>query len=450
MVHGLLSIHIIFFSLLFLWVSYKLLVYSNGPLKTFTISNFFMLKYLIFAFIGSVLYNVVFFNLESNYGMYDDLGYVFNIWLYCSLGLVLVPLGMLIANLFFKLNFNQLNRNFFKTPLKFFKVNIGVQLSIILVLVISFFSLLIYRMKVGELPILNLFSGANEAALALMRSDAGNNFSGKLHWFKFLIGASSKFMLIILFFNKRRNFLWKSLFTICLFYVFFISVMNLNKAPIIDLLLLLFVSGVVQKKRINFKLIIGLAAVVFSILILMYVFFMGQSDKNLLVILKIIFHRVFVSQIAPFYWYQDLQSSIGFLMGSTFPNPGGFLPFENFPITTKVYAHAYPQKVATGIVGSLPTAFFADWWINFGTIGAIFSMLLFGFILQFFDLLFKSYVTLKQSIIPISYYIYLMFFMSQYVGTSFVGILFDFELVLVTILALFLYFISIFKFKSTQ
>ena len=324
MVHGLLSIHIIFFSLLFLWVSYKLLVYSNGPLKTFTISNFFMLKYLIFAFIGSVLYNVVFFNLESNYGMYDDLGYVFNIWLYCSLGLVLVPLGMLIANLFFKLNFNQLNRNFFKTPLKFFKVNIGVQLSIILVLVISFFSLLIYRMKVGELPILNLFSGANEAALALMRSDAGNNFSGKLHWFKFLIGASSKFMLIILFFNKRRNFLWKSLFTICLFYVFFISVMNLNKAPIIDLLLLLFVSGVVQKKRINFKLIIGLAAVVFSILILMYVFFMGQSDKNLLVILKIIFHRVFVSQIAPFYWYHANDTTF---------NPNGEIGFFNYNFT---------------------------------------------------------------------------------------------------------------------
>ena len=283
-----------------------------------------------------------------------------------------------------------------------------------------------------------------------MRSDAGNNFSGKLHWFKFLIGASSKFMLIILFFNKRRNFLWRILFTICLIYVLFISVMNLNKAPIIDLVLLLFVSGVIQKKKVNFKLIIGLGILIFSFLILMYVYFMGQNDKNLFIILKIIFHRVFVSQIAPFYWYQDMQSSIGFLMGSTFPNPGGFLPFENFPITTKVFAYAYPQKIASGIVGSLPTVFYADWWINFGVIGATLSMLLLGFLLQFLDLLFKSYVSINNSIIPISYYIYLMFFMSKYVGTSYVGILFDFEFVLVSILALVLYFISIFKFKPVE
>ena len=450
MVHGLLSIHIIFFSILFLWIGYKLLVFSNGPLKTFTIPNFFMLKYLIFAYIGSVLYNIVFFDLEVNNGMYDNLGYVFNIWLYSSLGIVLIPLGMLLANLFFSLDFDKLNKNFFTKPLKNFKVNIGVQMSIVLVLIVSVFSLLIYRSIIGELPILNLFSGANEAALALMRSDAGNNFSGKLHWFKFLIGASSKFMLIILFFNKRRNFLWRILFTICLIYVLFISVMNLNKAPIIDLVLLLFVSGVIQKKKVNFMLIIGLGILIFSFLILMYVYFMGQNDKNLFIILKIIFHRVFVSQIAPFYWYQDMQSSIGFLMGSTFPNPGGFLPFENFPITTKVFAYAYPQKIASGIVGSLPTVFYADWWINFGVIGATLSMLLLGFLLQFLDLLFKSYVSINNSIIPISYYIYLMFFMSKYVGTSYVGILFDFEFVLVSILALVLYFISIFKFKPVE
>jgi oligosaccharide repeat unit polymerase len=450
MVHGVLSIHIIFFSILFLWIGYKLLVFSNGPIKTFTIPNFFMLKYLIFAYIGSVLYNVVFFDLEWNYGMYNNLDYVFNVWLYSSLGIVLIPLGMLIANLLFRFNNTILNNNFFSKPFKSFEVNLSVLFSIIVILCISVFSLSIYRSIIGELPIVHIFSGTNEAVLALMRSDAGNNFSGKLHWFKFLIGASSKLMLIILFFNKRRNFLWRFLFTICLFYVLFISVMNLNKAPIIDLILLLFVSGVVQKKKINFKLIIGLSLTVFFLLITMYVFFMGQADKNLLTIFKIIFHRVFVSQIVPFYWYQDMHSTMGNLMGASFPNPGGFLPFENFPITTKVFAYAYPEKVSNGLVGSLPTVFYADWWINFGAFGAIFSMLLLGFILQFLDLILKSYVLIKKSIIPIAYYIYLMFFMSKYVGTSYVGILFDFEFVLISILALALYYISIFKFNSLK
>lgn len=450
MVHGFLSIHIIFFSILFLWMGYKILVFANGPIRSFTIPNFFMLKYLIFAYVGSVLYNVVFFQLELNNGMYSNLDYVFNVWLYSSLGIILIPLGMLIANLFFKFDNNSLNDKFFSKPLKSFNVNFGVLLSIIIILLVSFFSLYVYRSIIGELPIIHVFSGTNEAVLALMRSDAGNNFSGKLHWFKFLIGASSKFMLIILFFNKRRNFLWKFLFSICLFYVLFISVMNLNKAPIIDLILLLFVSGIVQKKKINLKLIVGLSVIVFFLLIMMYIFFMGQADKNIIAIFKIIFHRVFVSQIVPFYWYQDMQSSIGFLMGSSFPNPGGFLPFDNFQITTKAFNHAYPGKVSTGLVGSLPTVFYADWWANFGAFGAIFSMLLLGFILQFLDLIFKSYVSIKKSIIPIAYYIYIMFFMSKYVGTSYVGILFDFEFVLISFLALILYFISIFKFNSVK
>ena len=130
MVHGFLSIHIIFFSILFLWMGYRLLVFANGPIRSFTIPNFFMLKYLVFAYVGSVLYNVVFFQLELNYGMYSNLDYVFNVWLYSSLGIVLIPLGMLIANLFFKFDNNSLNEKFFSKPLKTFNVNLGVLTSV--------------------------------------------------------------------------------------------------------------------------------------------------------------------------------------------------------------------------------------------------------------------------------------------------------------------------------
>ena len=149
MVHGFLSIHIIFFSILFLWMGYRLLVFANGPIRSFTIPNFFMLKYLVFAYVGSVLYNVVFFQLELNYGMYSNLDYVFNVWLYSSLGIVLIPLGMLIANLFFKFDNNSLNEKFFSKPLKTFNVNLGVLLSIIIILLVSSFSLYIYRSIIG-------------------------------------------------------------------------------------------------------------------------------------------------------------------------------------------------------------------------------------------------------------------------------------------------------------
>lgn len=448
MVHGVYSLHIILYSLFFIYLSYKLLVFSNGRIKVFTIPNFFMLKYIIFIYLGSVLYNVVFFNLELNSGMYKNLDHVFNIWLYSSIAIILVPLGMSLSKLFFKIDNSIQHRHILNMNYSHREFGARFFFLLILILSVSVISLLYYRSILGELPIFQLFYGGSDTLAAVARSDAGNNFSGKLHWFKFFINACSKILFILVFFSKHKSIYWKLFFYITLFYVAFVSIMNLNKAPIIDLIILLFVSGFFLKKKLKIKQFVKVGIIIFSALIVMYVFFMGQSDKKIFEILQIILHRIFVSQVVPFYWYQEYQQVFGFLYGQSFPNPGGILPFENISITTETYAFAYPERIKLGIVGSLPTVFFADWWSNFGAIGAVFSMLLLGFILQSVDYILKQFIVTKKSFLIISFYIYVMFYMSKFVGTSYVGIIFDFEIILITLLFITLYLFNKLKLKK--
>ena len=75
-------------------------------------------------------------------------------------------------------------------------------------------------------------------------------------------------------------------------------------------------------------------------------------------------------------------------------------------------------------------------------------MILIGFILQSLDFMLKQWIITKKSILVISFYIYVMFYMSRFVGTSYVGILFDFEIILISILFLSLYFINKLKFNK--
>ena len=65
-------------------------------------------------------------------------------------------------------------------------------------------------------------------------------------------------------------------------------------------------------------------------------------------------------------------------MGYSFPNPGGLLPFENFPLTVEVSKFMFPEHFAKGIIGSAPTVFWGEMYANFGPIGIVLSSFFVG------------------------------------------------------------------------
>ena len=102
MVHGYLSLIIVALSVLFVFCSFYLLKKVCGVFGVFTISLFFLLSYLIFSYIGSVLLNVFYFQYELNLGFYNRPDLLFTMWVYSSLGLLLIPFGMVTANIIFR------------------------------------------------------------------------------------------------------------------------------------------------------------------------------------------------------------------------------------------------------------------------------------------------------------------------------------------------------------
>lgn len=58
-------------------------------------------------------------------------------------------------------------------------------------------------------------------------------------------------------------------------------------------------------------------------------------------------------------------------MGLTMPNPGGILPYVPYRYTVELMNMKFPQSTGSGIVGSMPTAFWGEAYINFGFIGVL-------------------------------------------------------------------------------
>ena len=104
MVHGYFESNLILCcSILFGYLSLLSLKYVSSIIKILFISTFFMFKYFIFAYIGSVLLNVFYFEAP----LYNRPDFLISMWIYGTVGLFLLPLGMpLLLFISYKLNYN--------------------------------------------------------------------------------------------------------------------------------------------------------------------------------------------------------------------------------------------------------------------------------------------------------------------------------------------------------
>jgi hypothetical protein len=218
--------------------------------------------------------------------------------------------------------------------------------------------------------------------------------------------------------------------------------MDLQKAPILNILLLLLITHFYIKGEINWKYLIGFMFITIGLLVSMYIFFMGHSSNSLLVKLGLPFHRIFIGTISPVFWWQLYVEQHGYLHGLSLPNPKHIFNFKHIQITKEIMRFVHPELKEIGVVGSMPTVFWADWFINFGKYALGFSMLLFGFIIQSLDIFFITIMKKKKSVLLLVLFIYLLFYIKHYIATSYLGILIDTNIVIPIIFMLGLYYLS--------
>jgi oligosaccharide repeat unit polymerase len=443
LVHGNFSLLILLLSGLFLFLAYILVKNILGNMKLPFIALFFYFKYIMLVFIGAVVLNIIYINYYYEIGVYNNKFLLFNVWAYASAGLFLIPIGMLVSNTMLRYRPKKELRYFHNINLNIksidYKNNI-IFLLYILLFSTSLLMLLIYRIKIGgTLPIEHVFSGLDARALAALRSDASNNFKGRYWLYMLFIKELPLILLVITFYLKDYAKKYKYLFYIILLYSMFVSIMDFQKAPILKIITLLLLVKIFKDGYINKRIFIIVGSLSVALVLLMYIFFMGASDKSFLELLSLPLSRIFIGNIEPFYWWQLFQEHNGYIYGTSFPNPGGIFPFEWRKITVEINNFAHPELVSMGIVGSMPTVFFASWFINFGMIMALFSMLFFGFLIQTIDIILIRKLNKNKNIYYMVMMIVLMFYFGQFAERSFEGLIFDPSFYMPILLLLFLY-----------
>lgn len=231
--------------------------------------------------------------------------------------------------------------------------------------------LLNYLRQLDKIAIVvTLTEGANVAKQA--RSDMGNSFSGKYHWYKLVMHDLGNLVTFTSFaiwlISKRARDALLFLSAFC--YSSFVAIMATEKAPVAWLLTgLLMVYFVVRSNGfIPFKKLIPFIFFIVGLLVISFIYFMGSGDIG--AALWSVFSRAFSGSISPAYFYLEFfPEHQEYLLGRTFPNPGGLMPYEPYKYTIEVMNWVFPELVGSGVVGTAPTVFWGEAYANFGPLG---------------------------------------------------------------------------------
>ncbi len=391
------------------------------------IPSFVIVSLFVFSYIGLLPLYFGWDEYRYNTGVQDKF-LVLEVFLYSALAILTFYLGALLAKYVLRGHPVVISEN-----LRGLRSIETVCLSLSLVFVFAI--LMLYISKVPSLAILVAFSdGHKEAAVA--RSLMGNDFSSKYHWYSVVMHDMAKVITFTLFaawlVNKKKVLLF--LFLVAFSLSAFSAVMSTEKAPLAWLLIGLFLTLVVVKylSVIPLKKIAMLLFSVIALLVLSYVVFTGSSSAW--GALLSVFSRAFTGSIQPAYHYLEFfPEHHDFLFGRSLPNPGGIFLFEPYRLTVEVMNWRFPNHVGSGIVGSMPTVFWAEAYANFGTIGVISLPIFAGAVVYTGSHFFNK---LENTPIKVGLFVWLLLHYKNLANSGFSGFIVDFYLFVVVFFVL--------------
>ncbi len=404
-------------------LSVMLSVWANGSYFRPTASNWFMWWLFVNILLGSTYLMVVEDTYEANVGLYNYPDAIMGAWGLSLAAAVLIPLGMNIANWFWRVQPNKVWCCFMEKVKniredefsKIFHFIFGITVAVTVLVSLA------YYMQIN-IPFLGVFNGAEASELALLRSEAGNDFTGK-YWRYSLFKDSILSLLVLISFFLRHQGVYRFVFPGLFLLRGFVCLADVQKAPIINLIILLMLAWFFEKQRISKKLLLGIGILICGLIITMYAFFMGVDfSKNDAI--SGIFRRIFVGQGVGVPWSMVWVEEYGYLEGLSLPNPAGLLPFIHSRYSVELMEMVFPELVYKGIIGSMPTVFYGDIFANFGVCVAILSMLAMGALLRSIDIYCQSNGG-EHTTINMVIYLFLITDMRKYTGTSIMGIFLD-------------------------
>lgn len=424
------------FFILFLLIWLILLKYSGVKILTISILSFLIISILTFQYLG---YPSLFFFLDDDRAEFvQDRNVILKMFFITSYTITLIILGFIIARkIFGPLHLKNQHNPFSSAIIQDRQLS---RFILYLFFILSLLVLFIYISKIGfnNIPLLLVFNFTeNNLSIEALRSNMGNAFEGKYHWYQLFMRdfLSITSVAFFGFYLLRKNLFYFLIFIISFFICCFSMTMAIEKAPLLFYLISLFLLYVLIKNNGQFKIkqIINFGLFGLLLISLMYVIFMNSS--NIVEGLKNVFPRIFTGSVVPLYHYLEIfPEKVDFLWGRSFPNPGGLLLFEPYNLTQEVHDLIFPYFKEQGIVGSMPTIFWGEMYANFGYMGVIIPPFFIGFFLYGLNILLYR---LPMTPFFFSVYIWIILHYKNITVTSLSGFIIDTNIFIVILLLIF-------------
>lgn len=276
--------------------------------------------------------------------------------------------------------------------------------------------------------------------LMKIRSDMGNSFTGKYHWYEAFMRGGLSLMLyasFAVFLETKINF-YKLLFITTFIFGIFIFSISGEKSPAAWLMIGVFITyvvinnaGVINKKIIYYFSIVLIVAV--SIITILAISTLSEGAD----ISHVLIYRLFLGYLQAGYYHLSLiPSIIPFQYGATISNPGSIFPYTPFSLSTEIAAIVSPDLQKNGVVGSFPTMYWGEAYANFGIYGVVTISTLLGIYLQ---LIVKLVGKMQSGAVKVAIFVWIIMHYSSLAFSGLSWILFDVKFMVVIIISYIIY-----------
>ena len=303
------------------------------------------------------------------------------------------------------------------------------RLLLCLAFVLCCLVLYLYLRQVPKLAILSALSGDVRETITA-RSIMTNDFPGKYHRYTFFMHAMASLIAFISFSEWLTSKRMAMLALFSMAYCIFAFLASVEKAPVLFFAMGLYFCYAITRHQsvVKFRYVLVGGIVIMSVVSLMYAFFMGSRASFFGRVLQGV-DRIMSGGIGPAYFYLEMfPGHHDYLWGTSFPNPGGVLPFTPYPLTQKVSNLISPDQMAQGVVGSSPAVYWAEMYVNFGWAGWFIAPMIMGIVLVCAQLLVRS---VKTPSIRVGLMVFLMLHYQSIAVTGISTFLFDLRLLFI-------------------
>ena len=187
-------------------ISITLSRWANGRYLRPTISNWFMWCLFVYNYIGAVYLMLVRDSYEEAIGLFSYPEAIIGAWGLAVSGIILIPLGMNLANAFWGISPNSIWQKFvFKSRVST-EVNTPrmFHIAFVFLAIITLAVTLLYYQQI-DVPLLGVFRGEEAGNLALLRSEAIHGFEGKYYRYNFFKTTVLTILVLISFFLRHNK-----------------------------------------------------------------------------------------------------------------------------------------------------------------------------------------------------------------------------------------------------